>query len=189
MGIFSHASAGVYVKEIDLSQRVAAAATSIGAIVGPSSRGPLNERVLVTSPGQFLQLFGKPQPRMTKMHYAALAFLEESQRLYVTRVINDKEPDAGDPEDRTLTAGAYCTVDDVTADAPIVRLTSFDNGASTPLGIYDPMVNVQFNPSQPGIDQVLFMVCAQNPGIWYIQYRQCLICCFFEMLPPDLLYL
>jgi hypothetical protein len=54
----------------------------------------------------------------------------------------------------------------VTADAPIVRLTSFDNGASTPLGIYDPMVNVQFNPSQPGIDQVLFMVCAQNPGTW-----------------------
>ena len=166
MGIFSHASAGVYVKEIDLSQRVAAAATSIGAIVGPSSRGPLNERVLVTSPGQFLQLFGKPQPRMTKMHYAALAFLEESQRLYVTRVINDKEPDAGDPEDRALTAGAYCTVDDVTADAPIVRLTSFDNGASTPMGIYDPMVNVQFNPNQPGVDQVLFMVCAQNPGTW-----------------------
>ena len=68
MGIYSHPSAGVYVKEIDLSQRVAAAATSIGAIVGPSSRGPLNERVLVTSPGQFLQLFGKPEPRMTKMH-------------------------------------------------------------------------------------------------------------------------
>ncbi len=163
---YSHPSAGVYVKEVDLSQRIAAASTSIGAIVGASPRGPINERVLITSQGQFLRLFGKPFPRMTKMHYAALEFLDESQRLYVTRVINDKEPDAGQPEDRALTAGAYCTVDDLSATAPIIRLTSFDDGSAVPLGVYDPMNTVQFNPSQPGIDQVLFMVCAQNPGQW-----------------------
>lgn len=166
MASFSHPSAGVYVKELDLSQRVAAASTSIGAIVGPSTRGPLNQRVLITSGKNFLKIFGKPSPRMTKMHYAALAFLEESSRLYVTRVINDTPPAAGQPEDRVLTAGAYCTVDDLTATAPILRLTPFDDGTSVPLGKYDPFVNEGFNPNTPGIDLVMFMVCAENPGAW-----------------------
>ena len=163
---FTHSSAGVYVKEVDLSQRVAAASTSIGAIVGASSRGRINERVLITSTQQFLKEFGVPKPRMSKMHYAALRFLEESQRLYVTRVIAQQEPAPGMPEDRALTAGAYCTVDDLLATEPIIRLTNFDDGTSVPLGKWDPFVNEGFNPTQPGIDQLLFMVCAVSPGGW-----------------------
>jgi len=79
-------SAGVYVNEIDLSQGVAGASSSIGAIVGESNRGPVGVTQLVTSPKQFLELFGKPDATMGYLHYCALAFLEHGSRLYVTRV-------------------------------------------------------------------------------------------------------
>ncbi len=79
-------SAGVYVNEIDLSQVVTGASSSIGAIVGESNRGPANVTKLVTSTKQFIDLFGKPDARVSFMHYCALAFLEHGSRLYVTRV-------------------------------------------------------------------------------------------------------
>src|SRR5438093_13587362 len=101
----AHSSAGVYVKEIDLSQRVAAASTSIGALVGESDKGPVMERTLITSVRQFIETFGKPNPRTSYMHYCALAFLEQSSRLYVTRVVKND----------ALTAGAFWTVDDLDA--------------------------------------------------------------------------
>lgn len=82
----SHSSAGVYVTEIDTSQRAAPASSSIGVIVGESLRGPLGKRTLVTSKKQFLSIFGKPTPSLTFMHYCALAFLDEQAPLYVTRV-------------------------------------------------------------------------------------------------------
>ncbi len=171
---YSNVSPGVYVKEIDLSQRVRAISTSIGAIVGASDKGPIMERTLITSVRQFLDVFGKPNPKTSYMHYAALAFLEESQRLYVTRVINTNPPPASG-DDRALTAGAYVTVDDMMADAPNISITNFDDGTSTPLGKYDPYNTLGFDPATPGIERVLFFVCAENPGLWnnglYVRIR------------------
>lgn len=174
MTSYASTSAGVYVKEIDLSQRIAAVSSSIGALVGASDRGPLNQRTLCTSTRQFLALFGKPNPRTSMMHYAALQFLDNGGRLYVTRVINEKAPTTG-PEDRALTGGLYVTVDDLAAYSPIIRLTNFDDGTSNPLGIYDPFNTLGFDPQAPGINQVMFFVCAENPGLWnnnlYIRIR------------------
>ena len=82
----NHSSAGVYVSEIDLSQRVAAASSSIAAIVGESLRGPVGKRTLVTDTKRFLSTFGSPNAALTYMHYCALAYLEHGSRLYVTRV-------------------------------------------------------------------------------------------------------
>lgn len=161
----AHSSAGVYVKENDLSQRVAAASTSIGAIVGESDKGPVMERTLITSVRQFIETFGKPNPRTSYMHYCALAFLEQSSRLYVTRVIKND----------ALTAGAMWTVDDLDAKFPKTSLNNFDDGTNTPLGKFDPLNTVEFDPEQPGIESVLAMFCAVNPGEWnndiYIQIR------------------
>lgn len=82
----SNSSAGVYVNEIDLSQLVAAASTSIGAIVGESARGPVGKRTLITSVQSFEKIFGRPDAKVSYMHYCALAFLDHGSRLYVTRV-------------------------------------------------------------------------------------------------------
>lgn len=163
----AHSSAGVYVTELDLSQRVAAASVSIGAIVGPSDRGPVMTRTLVTSVRQFLETFGPPNPKTGYMHYAALTFLEQSSRLYVTRVTSR--------QDDTLTAGAYLSVDDAAAITPILRLTNFDNGSAQPLGKYDPYNTLGFDPAAPGIENVMAFFCAINPGTWndtlYINVR------------------
>lgn len=154
----AHSSAGVYVNELDLSQRVAAASTSIGAIVGASNKGPVMERTLITSVRQFLETFGTPDPRTSYMHYCALAFLEESSRLYVTRVLSLNND--------ALTAGAFLTVDDLEAKTPLLSLNNFDDGTNKPLGKFDPWNTVEFDPEQAGIENTLAMFCAVNPGEW-----------------------
>ena len=158
----SHSSAGVYTKELDLSQRIAAASTSIGAVVGASNMGPVGTRTLVTSIGQFISTFGTPNPAVSQMHYAALAFLRESSQLYVTRVADLTSANPA------LTAGAYLTVDDVTAVQPILRLTNFDAGTNTnvPMGKVDPFNTLGWNPLQPGIGNIMGFFCAINPGTW-----------------------
>lgn len=150
------ASPGVYVNEIDLSDRVISSGTTIAAIVGASAKGPVNERSLITSTQEFINVFGHPNPKISMMHYSALSFLEESGTLYVTRVVGDN----------TLTAGAYLTVDDPNATTPILRLSNFDDGTSTPKGIVDPIKNLGFLADDPAINNTLLYICAANPGSW-----------------------
>jgi phage tail sheath protein FI len=161
-----HSSAGVYTKELDLSQRVAAASTSIGAIVGASNKGPIMERTLITSIRNFIETFGEPDPSVSYMHFSALTFLEESTRLYVTRVAKQD----------SLTAGAYVTVDDINAVTPIVKITNFDDGTNKPLGKWDPFNTLSFPTfGTPGVENILGFFCASNPGEWnnsiFIQIR------------------
>lgn len=161
----NNSSAGVYTRELDLSQRIAAASTSIGVIVGGSSKGPIMQRTLITSVRQFIEVFGAPNPRISYMHYAALAFLEESKRLYVTRVASED----------CLTAGAYLTVDDLSSLTPVLRLNNFDDGSNQPKGKYDPFNTLEFDPVAPGIQNILGFFTAANPGAWnnsiYVRVR------------------
>lgn len=78
-------SPGVYRTETDLSQIVPSVATAIGAIVGASKKGPANIPILVTSTKQFKEQFGMPDPKVSFMHYSALAFLNEANNLWVVR--------------------------------------------------------------------------------------------------------
>lgn len=169
MSAFS-VSPGSYKRELDLSQRIRAVSTSIGAMVSFASKGPIGERVLITNEEEFVATFGKPNPKISYAHYCALEFLKRSSRLYFTRVVNDNEARA-----LPLTAGAYCTVDSVTATNPIPHLNVFDDGNAKALGKYDPYNMLSFNPNTPGIENVLFFVCAANPGDWnnelYVRIR------------------
>lgn len=79
-------SAGVYTAENDLSQRITAAATSIGAMVGASHKGPIGVPTLVTDNEDFRSVFGIRHPKQGLAHYCAEAFLEEANRLYFTRI-------------------------------------------------------------------------------------------------------
>ena len=145
----------VYTTETDLSQRVAAASTSIGAIVGESAMGPVGEKTLVTDTTEFAKIFGKRDPRYGWAAYAANFFLQESNQLYFTRLVNG-----------ALTAGVYLTVDDPSASVPNLVLSNFDDGGNTPLGVEDPLNNIGFTPTTPGVENILlYFVCA-NPGVW-----------------------
>ena len=145
----------VYTSETDLSQRVAAASTSIGAIVGEFAMGPVGVKTLVTDTTEFAKLTGKRDPRFGWAAYAANLFLQESNQLYFTRVVNG-----------ALTAGAYLTVDDPSAPVPNLVLTNFDDGTNQPLGVEDPLSTMGFTPAMPGIDNILLYFCCANPGEW-----------------------
>lgn len=164
-------SAGVYVKEIDLSQRISQVSTSIAAIVGFSEQGPVLQRTLITNWTQFRNTFGNPTPRTSRMHYAAREFLKQGNQLYVTRVVNNRAERGPVP----LTAGAFYTLDDITATKPRGSLNVFTNQANEPEGMYDPMNTYVFNPNTPAIENVMFMVCAIDPGKWnnnlYVRVR------------------
>lgn len=82
----SSTSPGVYTGERDNSVRATAPSTSVGAIVGPSHKGPVGEPILVTDEEDFIRKFGNADISLTYMHYCARAFLQESSRLYVIRV-------------------------------------------------------------------------------------------------------
>lgn len=82
----SSTSAGVYTGTEDNSVRGVAASTSIGAMVGPASRGKVGEPVLTTTKANFRSRFGAPNPALTLAHFCAEQFLSEASQLYFTRV-------------------------------------------------------------------------------------------------------
>jgi hypothetical protein len=150
----SNSSYGVFTKETDLSQRISIASSTIGVIVGESPKGPVGERTLITDTSQLASVFGKRHPKHKFGLYAAHQFLQEASQLYFTRITNG-----------ALYAGAYLTVDDPSANVPHIQLTVFDNGSNQPLGLANPQ-DVAWTPATPGIENILCMFFAKDPGLW-----------------------
>jgi len=80
-------SPGVYSTEIELSTVIKSVATSIGAVVGPSNKGPLDP-TQVTTTKEFTEYYGTPITT-NYFHYTALAFLGQGNRIICKRVINN----------------------------------------------------------------------------------------------------
>ncbi len=80
-------SPGVYTRERDISNIIPSISTTTAALVGYSTKGDTINRVLVTTPQQFIQEYGEPVAGQY-FHYTALAFLENGNKLYCLRVIN-----------------------------------------------------------------------------------------------------
>lgn len=76
----------VYYEDLDLSQAIAGVATTIGAIVGAARRGPLGPR-LINSGDRYELQYGVFDPSISFMGSSAKAFLEESDQLWVNRVV------------------------------------------------------------------------------------------------------
>lgn len=81
-------SPGVYPITIDLSERTQGVATSIGAIVGASNRGPLAP-TFVSDSTRFANLYGLPDPTIGYMHDSSIFFLDQSRQHYVKRVVGE----------------------------------------------------------------------------------------------------
>lgn len=78
--------------EKDVSEVIAAAGTSTGALVGASDRGPVNRRVLITSDKQLVDTFGAPTGTDSDMAiYAGLEYLKESSALFFVRATHGGE--------------------------------------------------------------------------------------------------
>jgi len=81
-------SPGVVVQEKDLTNVIPAVATSIGAIAGQFSQGPVDEIVSISSEKELVETFGKPDSNTFEYFFSAASFLQYSNSLRVVRATN-----------------------------------------------------------------------------------------------------
>jgi phage tail sheath protein FI len=79
--------AGVFYREFDLSQIAIANANLPAGIVVAARRGPVNKRVLTSTPRNWTDTFGTPDPKISFASYCALAYLEQGNQLYTVRAV------------------------------------------------------------------------------------------------------
>ena len=124
----AYVSAGVYVREIDLSLYVPALSTTIVGMVGRATKGPTNTRTYVTNQTQFVEVFGNPDSTIGYESYAALQYLRRGRQLWFVRIVGESAAAA------EYTAQMATEVEDETIDdTPNGVLKEFsgtlDNGA------------------------------------------------------------
>ena len=95
-------SPGVITSEIDLSTIVPAVDSTAGAFVGVFTRGPVEQRILVTSEEDLVTRFGKPNANNYETFFTAANFLAYSNKLYVTRVTDSDAVTASSSGNTTL---------------------------------------------------------------------------------------
>lgn len=85
---FGSGAPGVQVREIDLTNSVAAVGTSAAAIVGDFVWGPVDERARISTDNEMAFIFGKPNDRNYVDWLTAKSFLAYSSNLQVVRVVD-----------------------------------------------------------------------------------------------------
>lgn len=79
-------SPGVYFQERDNSEYAPTIDSSVAAIVGFASKGPINEATLITSPQQLIDTFGEPNEDIVGQGLeGALEILEATNNIYFVR--------------------------------------------------------------------------------------------------------
>jgi len=132
-------SAGVYVKEKDISDVAPRVATSSAAIVGYSAKGNVDNILLITNDQQFIENYGEPDPATGHyFHQTALAYLARGNVLYCLRV-----------ENGALYGGANVAYEGSGQDS-----AAFAVGASS----------AAF--SEASDPNVVFQIFGANPGVW-----------------------
>jgi phage tail sheath protein FI len=82
-------SPGVYLQEHDYSDFISSVASASAALVGYSAKGSTDGVKLITTPQQFINEYGYPDPSTGHyFHYSALAYLGRGNTLYCYRVHN-----------------------------------------------------------------------------------------------------
>ena len=87
-------SPGVLVQEKDLTRIIPAVSTSIGAVAGTFTKGPMDEVVSISSEQELVATFGKPNNSNFEDFFSASNFLQYSNALRVVRVQNSSVSNA-----------------------------------------------------------------------------------------------
>lgn len=88
-------SPGVSIKEIDLTNQVPQLPTSVTGMVGRFTKGPKEDRTLVTSVQTLEDVFGKPTDDNFIDWYNAYNILQYNQNLWVVGLKSDEDRNAG----------------------------------------------------------------------------------------------
>jgi len=138
-------SPGVNVSEIDLTTSTPAIATSIGALVGKFSWGPVGEIVNVSTETELVRYFGRPTADNYKSWYTAANFLSYANSLRISRVIGAGALNAvagvastNQPVDATETFAGVASVTDSLTGVGAVTQNETGDGTTTDFTIADP---------------------------------------------------
>lgn len=82
-------SPGVDVREIDLTTIVPAVSTSIGAMGGVFSWGPVEKPILISNEEELVRVYARPTLDNFETWFVASSFLTYSNALYVSRALDD----------------------------------------------------------------------------------------------------
>lgn len=121
-------SPGINVSEIDLTGTAPGVSTTTGAIAGVFRWGPVGERVLVTSPNDLANKFGKPSNINAETFFTAESFLAYSTSLLVSRAINTSTDFAAIANTAAFSANAAHTI--LNEDDYITKETAFDDAVA-----------------------------------------------------------
>ncbi len=98
-------SPGVNVSEIDLTNVVVAAATSVGGVAGRFRWGPIEEVKLVTDEDNLVEMFQKPNDDNFEDFFTAANFLSYSNALNVVRAANTTVSNSASPKNAAAIPG------------------------------------------------------------------------------------
>jgi uncharacterized protein len=104
MAVTTPVSAGIYVREFDYSDYATLLSTTIVAVVGGATKGPINTPTVINSEQQLVQIFGAPTLGLYNASdyglLSAVRFLKQGNRLLYTRISSIASP----------VASASCTI-------------------------------------------------------------------------------
>ena len=112
-------SPGVNTSEIDLTNVVVAAGTSMGGAVGQFRWGPIETPVLITDEDNLVEIFQKPDDNNFADFFTAANFLSYSNACQVVRVANTTISNAAAPRNAAsaLVTGDYTAIQITDSDA------------------------------------------------------------------------
>lgn len=113
-------SAGVTTAEKDYSTYVAQVSTTVVGAVGGAVKGPVDTPMFISSPDQFLRVFGDPTPDSLAT-YSVLQFLQEGNKLWYIRV-------GSTTGDDPLAPASLEVYDDQTTSAEVMTITAKTDG-------------------------------------------------------------
>jgi hypothetical protein len=141
MAEFVFTSPGVKFRERDLSFVTRNVGVTTLGLVGETQKGPAYEPVFVQDAGQFRTRFGIQSTEKFEQNsrlryqtpYVANSYLEESNQLWVTRVLGLSGYDAGTAWAITLSAGADPSTSGITGT--VTGTSAYSNGVYLGVGI------------------------------------------------------
>jgi len=104
-----HVHAGVFWKEIDLSNYIPALSSTQFGIVGTASKGPINQRTLISTVDQLVRSFGYQHANFPALD-AAMEYLKEGNQLWFIRTESTTNPAVAATASVNVAAGGTVSV-------------------------------------------------------------------------------
>ena len=178
-------SPGVYTSELDLTFVAQSVGVTTLGLAGETLKGPAFEPILISNFDDFKLYFGSTSPEKFgdgnpkyELGYVAKSYLQESNQLFVTRVLGFSGYDAGLAWGITLNAALDSSTIEViatTAYDPLICFTANTAGVITNLTSADAIVQQLWDDGAVGFDYLASSSVGTLPDVQEVFYKNGLI--------------